>query len=48
VAWRIGAFHTMLAGIGKGFMIGLTITLAGETVRHGISTATSRGCRTAW
>jgi 2,3-dihydroxy-2,3-dihydro-p-cumate dehydrogenase len=37
-AWRTGApFHTLLAGIGKGAMIGLTITLAGETVRHGIT-----------
>jgi NAD(P)-dependent dehydrogenase (short-subunit alcohol dehydrogenase family) len=37
-AWRTGApFHTLLAGIGKGSMIGLTITLAGETVRHGIT-----------
>ena len=37
-AWRTGApFHTLLAGIGKGSMIGLTITLAGETVRHGIA-----------
>jgi NAD(P)-dependent dehydrogenase (short-subunit alcohol dehydrogenase family) len=37
-AWRTGApYHTLLAGIGKGSMIGLTITLAGETVRHGIT-----------
>jgi NAD(P)-dependent dehydrogenase (short-subunit alcohol dehydrogenase family) len=37
-AWRTGApFHTLLAGIGKGSMIGLTITLAGETVRHGVT-----------
>jgi NAD(P)-dependent dehydrogenase (short-subunit alcohol dehydrogenase family) len=37
-AWRTGApFHTLLAGVGKGSMIGLTITLAGETVRHGIT-----------
>ena len=37
-AWRTGApFHTLLAGIGKGSMVGLTITLAGETVRHGIT-----------
>jgi 2,3-dihydroxy-2,3-dihydro-p-cumate dehydrogenase len=37
-AWRTGApFHTLLAGIGKGSMVGLTITLAGETVRQGIT-----------
>jgi NAD(P)-dependent dehydrogenase (short-subunit alcohol dehydrogenase family) len=37
-AWRTGApFHTLLAGIGKGSMVGLTITLAGETVRDGIT-----------
>ena len=37
-AWRTGApFHTLLAGVGKGSMIGLTITLAGEVVRHGIT-----------
>jgi NAD(P)-dependent dehydrogenase (short-subunit alcohol dehydrogenase family) len=37
-AWRTGApFHTLLAGVGNGSMIGLTITLAGETVRHGIT-----------
>ena len=37
-AWRTGApYHTLLAGIGKGSMIGLTITLAGEIVRHGIT-----------
>ena len=37
-AWRTGApYHTLLAGIGKGSMVGLTITLAGETVRHGIT-----------
>src|SRR5437870_1599738 len=37
-AWRTGApFHTLLAGIGKGSMVGLTITLAGEVVRHGIT-----------
>ncbi len=30
-AWRTGApFHTLLAGVGKGSMVGLTITLAGE------------------
>src|SRR5438477_7374854 len=37
-AWRTGApYHTLLAGIGKGSMIGLTVTLAGETIRHGIT-----------
>jgi NAD(P)-dependent dehydrogenase (short-subunit alcohol dehydrogenase family) len=37
-AWRTGApFHTLLAGVGKGSMVGLTITLAGETVRQGIT-----------
>lgn len=37
-AWRIGApFHTLLAGIGKGSMVGLTATLAGETVNMGIT-----------
>lgn len=37
-AWRTGApFHTLLAGIGKGSMVGLTVTLAGETIRDGIS-----------
>ena len=37
-AWRTGApYHTLLAGIGKGSMIGLTATLAGEVVRHGIT-----------
>jgi NAD(P)-dependent dehydrogenase (short-subunit alcohol dehydrogenase family) len=37
-AWRTGApYHTLLAGIGKGSMVGLTITLAGEVVRHGIT-----------
>jgi NAD(P)-dependent dehydrogenase (short-subunit alcohol dehydrogenase family) len=37
-AWRTGApYHTLLAGIGKGSMVGLTITLGGETVRHGIT-----------
>jgi 2,3-dihydroxy-2,3-dihydro-p-cumate dehydrogenase len=37
-AWRTGApFHTLLAGIGKGSMVGLTSTLAGETVRRGIT-----------
>src|SRR6266404_4674430 len=37
-AWRTGApYHTLLAGIGKGSMVGLTSTLAGEVVRHGIT-----------
>jgi len=37
-AWRTGTpFHTLLGGIGKGSMVGLTATLAGETVRTGIT-----------
>lgn len=37
-AWRTGIpFHTLLAGVGKGSMIGLTITLAGEVIKHGIT-----------
>jgi NAD(P)-dependent dehydrogenase (short-subunit alcohol dehydrogenase family) len=37
-AWRTGTpFHTLLGGVGKGSMVGLTATLAGETVRHGIT-----------
>jgi len=37
-AWRIGTpFHTLLGGIGKGSMVGLTATLAGENVRRGIT-----------
>lgn len=37
-AWRTGApFHTLLAGIGKGSMIGLTATLAGEIVKQGVT-----------
>lgn len=37
-AWRIGTpFHTLLGGIGKGSMVGLTATLAGDTVRKGIT-----------
>lgn len=37
-AWRIGApYHTLLAGVGKGSMIGLTATLAGETAASGIT-----------
>lgn len=37
-AWRTGApFHTLLAGVGKGGLVGLTATLAGEVVREGIT-----------
>jgi NAD(P)-dependent dehydrogenase (short-subunit alcohol dehydrogenase family) len=37
-AWRTGLpFHTVLAGVGKGSMVGLTATLAGETVADGIT-----------
>ena len=37
-AWRTGApFHTLLAGVGKGGLVGLTATLAGEVVRDGIT-----------
>lgn len=37
-AWRTGvAFHTLLGGVGKGSMVGLTATLAGETVKEGIT-----------
>jgi NAD(P)-dependent dehydrogenase (short-subunit alcohol dehydrogenase family) len=37
-AWRLGTpFHTLLGGVGKGSMVGLTATLAGETVRNGIT-----------
>lgn len=37
-AWRAGTpFHTLLGGVGKGAMVGLTATLAGETVRQGIT-----------
>jgi NAD(P)-dependent dehydrogenase (short-subunit alcohol dehydrogenase family) len=37
-AWRMGApFHTFLAGVGKGGMIGLTTCLAAEVVRDGIT-----------
>jgi NAD(P)-dependent dehydrogenase (short-subunit alcohol dehydrogenase family) len=37
-AWRTGApYHTLLAGVGKGSMVGLTVTLAGETIRDGIT-----------
>jgi NAD(P)-dependent dehydrogenase (short-subunit alcohol dehydrogenase family) len=37
-AWRTGSpLHTLLAGVGKGSMVGLTVTLAGETIRDGIT-----------
>jgi NAD(P)-dependent dehydrogenase (short-subunit alcohol dehydrogenase family) len=37
-AWRTGApFHTLLAGVGKGSMVGLTVTLAGEVIAEGIT-----------
>ncbi|MES2183447.1 MAG: SDR family oxidoreductase [Pseudomonadota bacterium] len=37
-AWRTGTpFHTLLGGVGKGSMIGLTATLAGELAEHGIT-----------
>jgi NAD(P)-dependent dehydrogenase (short-subunit alcohol dehydrogenase family) len=37
-AWRIGTpFHTLLGGVGKGSMVGLTATLAGDTARQGIT-----------
>jgi NAD(P)-dependent dehydrogenase (short-subunit alcohol dehydrogenase family) len=37
-AWRTGApFHTLLGGVGKGSMVGLTATLAGDTVKQGIT-----------
>jgi len=37
-AWRLGTpFHTLLGGVGKGSMVGLTATLAGEVVRKGIT-----------
>lgn len=37
-AWRIGApYHTLLAGVGKGSMVGLTATLAGEVAAQGIT-----------
>lgn len=37
-AWRVGLpFHTVLAGVGKGSMVGLTVTLAGEVLRDGIT-----------
>jgi 2,3-dihydroxy-2,3-dihydro-p-cumate dehydrogenase len=37
-AWRTGVpYHTILAGVGKGAVVGLTATLAGETARQGIT-----------
>lgn len=37
-AWRTGTpYHTLLAGVGKGAVVGLTATLAGETARQGIT-----------
>ncbi|NDZ18804.1 2,3-dihydroxy-2,3-dihydro-p-cumate dehydrogenase [Variovorax sp. WS11] len=37
-AWRTGTpFHTLLGGVGKGSMIGLTATIAGEVGEHGIT-----------
>ena len=37
-AWRTGTpHHTLLGGIGKGGMVGLTATLAGDTAREGIT-----------
>jgi NAD(P)-dependent dehydrogenase (short-subunit alcohol dehydrogenase family) len=37
-AWRTGTpFHTLLGGVGKGSMVGLTATLAGEMVASGIT-----------
>jgi NAD(P)-dependent dehydrogenase (short-subunit alcohol dehydrogenase family) len=37
-AWRVGTpYHTILCGVGKGSMVGLTATLAGETLRDGIT-----------
>lgn len=37
-AWRTGApFHTILAGIGKGSIVGLTATLAGDVGADGIT-----------
>jgi len=37
-AWRTGTpFHTLLGGIGKGSMVGLTATIAGEVAEHGIT-----------
>jgi 2,3-dihydroxy-2,3-dihydro-p-cumate dehydrogenase len=37
-AWRTGTpFHTLLGGVGKGSMIGLTTTIAGEVAEQGIT-----------
>lgn len=37
-AWRLGSpYHTVLGGVGKGSMVGLTATLAGETAKQGIT-----------
>lgn len=37
-AWRLGTpYHTLLGGVGKGSMVGLTATLAGETARDGVT-----------
>lgn len=37
-AWRLGTpYHTLLGGVGKGSMVGLTATLAGETERDGVT-----------
>ncbi|HMN80501.1 MAG TPA: SDR family NAD(P)-dependent oxidoreductase [Burkholderiaceae bacterium] len=44
-AWRTGfPYHTILAGVGKGSMVGLTATLAGAVLRDGITVNPSR-CR---
>lgn len=37
-AWRLGSpYHSVLGGVGKGSMVGLTATLAGETAKQGIT-----------
>jgi NAD(P)-dependent dehydrogenase (short-subunit alcohol dehydrogenase family) len=37
-AWRVGLpYHTLLAGVGKGALVGLTATLAGEVLQEGIT-----------
>ena len=37
-AWRTAIpFHTLLAGVGKGSMVGLTVTLAAEVIGQGIT-----------
>ncbi|MEQ9642108.1 MAG: SDR family oxidoreductase [Alphaproteobacteria bacterium] len=37
-AWRASIpYHTLLAGVGKGSMVGLTVTLAAETVQDGVT-----------